>query len=403
MRPAGYKGGMQLVLDAAAMLWLAAGAILGLLAGLWLGSGRDRRSAALLARLEEQRQAETEALLDGVKSAFGEITTESLRRAGDDLVRLSQAGMGAERRLQGQQLAAERAEFEARIGVVLAQLERMQGLIRELERDRGVKFGELAARLDGAGRDAAALVAQTRALAAALGNARVRGQWGERLAEDVLRACGLVEGVNYRRQVATAEGGRPDFTFLLPQDLVLHMDVKFPFENWIRAVEAADEAARARSEAAFVRDVRARVQEIAGRAYVAPAEGTLDFALLFIPNEQVMAAALDLEPGLVDEALAKGVVLASPATLYAMLAVIRRGIETFRLASAAREVVELLSGFREAWRAYQGEGERLGRALAEAQDAFDRLKGARARQLERRLDRLDRLVDGSPASTEGQA
>ena len=87
-----------------------------------------------------------------------------------------------------------------------------------------------------------------------------------------------------------------------------------------------------------------------------------------------MAAALELEPGLADEALARGVVLVSPATLYAMLAVIRRGIDSFRLASAARDVVELLNGFREAWRAYQGESERLGRALAEAQDAFDRLK-----------------------------
>lgn len=392
---------MQIVFDAAAMLWLAAGAIFGLISGIWLGSGRDRRSAALLARLEEQRQAETEALLDGVKAAFGEMTSESLRRASDDLVRLSQAGMGAERRLQGQQLAAERAEFEARINVVLTQLERMQGLIRELERDRGLKFGELAARLDDAGKDAAALVMQTRALAAALGNARVRGQWGERLAEDVLRACGLVEGVNYRRQAATPGGGRPDFTFLLPHDLVLHMDVKFPFENWIRAVEAADDAGRVRAEAAFVRDVRGRIAEIAGRTYVAPAEGTLDFALLFIPNEQVMAAALELEPALVDEALVKGVVLASPATLYAILSVIRRGVDSFRLANAARDVVDLLNGFRDAWRAYQGESERLGRALAEAQDAFDRLKGARARQLERRLDRLDRLVDGAQAEGQG--
>ena len=93
---------MQLVFDAAAMLWLAGGAIFGLIVGFWLGAGRDRRSALLLARLEEQRQAETEALLDGVKAAFGEMTAASLRRAGDDLVRLSQAGMGAERRLQGQ-------------------------------------------------------------------------------------------------------------------------------------------------------------------------------------------------------------------------------------------------------------------------------------------------------------
>src|SRR5690242_20161378 len=106
-----------MVLDTTAVLWLGAGFAAGLVLGLVLAGGRRRLARELLARQDEQRQAETEALLDGVKAAFGEMTSESLRRASDDLVRLSQAGFGAERRVQGQQLAAERAEFEARIAV----------------------------------------------------------------------------------------------------------------------------------------------------------------------------------------------------------------------------------------------------------------------------------------------
>lgn len=392
---------MPMVLDAAALIWLGLGLAAGLGLGLLLAGSRRRLLRDLAARQEQHRQAETEALLDGVKAAFGEISAASLGRAGDDLLRLAQASLGAERRLQGQQLAAERGELQARIGVVLAQLERMQGLIRELERDRSAKFGELTAQLEVAGRSAETLAAQTRSLAAALGNARVRGQWGERLAEDVLRLCGLVENVSYRRQAVTGEGGRrPDFTFLLPDGLRLHMDVKFPFENWIRRVEAEDEAGRARFGQAFIRDVRARIGEVAGRDYVAPAEGTLDFAILFVPNEQVMAAALELEPGLVDEALGKGVVLASPATLFAILAVVRRAVGAFRLAGSARELVEALAGFREAWQAYAGESERVAQALDEAVRAFERLKGLRARQLERRLAQLDRLGDG-PAGAGG--
>lgn len=383
---------------------IAVGMALGLLIGFFLAGGRRRFARELLARHEAQRQAETEALLDGVKAAFGEMTTDSLRRAADDLLRLSQASLGAERRLQGQQLAAERGEFEARIGVVLAQLERMQGLIRELERDRAGKFGELAARLDSAGREAQALVAQTRSLATALGNTRVRGQWGERMADDVLRVAGLVEGVSYRRQTTTTDGVRPDFTFLLPHGLVLHMDVKFPFENWMKLVEAVDDAGRSRAGAAFVRDVRARIAEVAGRSYVAPADGTLDFALLFVPSEPVLAAALDLEPALADDALRRNVVLASPATLFAVLAIVRRAAASYRLAEGAREVVALLAGLREAWSAYVAESERTGRALDEAVRAFGRLKGSRARQLERRMTAIDALADGTDAirdTTEG--
>jgi DNA recombination protein RmuC len=375
------------------------GMVVGLLLGLALAGGRRRLARDLLARQDAQRQAETEALLDGVKAAFGEMTAESLRRAADDLLRLSQASLGAERRLQGQQLAAERGELEARIGVVLAQLERMQGLIRELERDREGKFGELAARLDAAGRDAQALVAQTRSLATALGNTRIRGQWGERMAEDLLRLAGLVEGVSYRRQVTMTDGVRPDFTFLLPHGLVLHMDVKFPFENWMRLVEAEDEAGRSRAGAAFVRDVRARVAEVAGRAYVAPAEGTLDFALLFVPSEPVLAAALDLEPSLADDALRRNVVLASPATLFAVLAIVRRAAMSYRLGEGAREIVRLLAGLREAWSAYLAESERAARALDEAVRAFERLKGSRARQLERRMAAIEALGDGTPSAS----
>src|ERR1700754_1565095 len=91
----------------------------GVIAGLVLAGGRRRFARRLLAAHDAQRKAETEALLDGVKTAFRDVSGDSLRRASDDLVRLSQVGFGAERRLHSQQLAAERAEYEARIGVVL--------------------------------------------------------------------------------------------------------------------------------------------------------------------------------------------------------------------------------------------------------------------------------------------
>ncbi len=380
------------------LILLGAGFLIGFATRAVLGGSRRRLAQELLDRQETRRQAETEALLDGVKAAFGEISEATQRRTADDVVRLAQATLGVERRLQGQQVAAERSEFEARIGVILTQLERMQGLIRELERDRASKFGELAARLDAAGRDTKALVAQTRVLATALGNVRVRGQWGERMAEDVLRTAGLVEGVSYRRQTTLGDGGRPDFTFLLPGDLVLHMDVKFPFENWVRLVEAEDEEARTRAATAFVRDVRARIAEVAARGYIAPAEGTLDFALLFVPSEPVLGAALDIDPGLVDEALRRNVVLASPATLFAVLAIVRRTAAGLRLSAGASELGRLLAGLRDAWAAHAAETERVGRTLDDAARAVERLRLGRSRAVERRLAAIELLADGHSSS-----
>ena len=97
---------------------------------------------------------------------------------------------------------------------MIQQLERMQGLIRELERDRAAKFGQLAGELKAAGDRAQALAATTHKLAQALASPKRRGQWGERMAEDLLRLSGLVEKINYLRR--SADRGRHEAAGLHP-------------------------------------------------------------------------------------------------------------------------------------------------------------------------------------------
>src|SRR3989442_690290 len=81
----------------------------------------------------------------------------------------------------------------------------------------------------------------TRKLREALSSSKARGQGGERMAEDVLRLAGLLEGVNYRKQTTIDGAGRPDYTFLLPNGRVMHMDVKFPLDNYVRHLEAGSD------------------------------------------------------------------------------------------------------------------------------------------------------------------
>ncbi len=396
-------------LDAAALLpplLLLAGFAAGFLAGLAWRGGQRRLAAELLARADGQRQAETEALLDGVKLAFGDIALEQFRRLGEQLAQSARGTIATERRLDEARLAAERAERDARLAAVLAQLERLGGLVRELERDREAKLAALERELAAAGERARALASSTEHLARTLGQARLRGQWGERLAEDLLRAAGLVEGVSWIRQRTTESGRRPDITFLLPDGALLHLDVKFPFDNWLKAQEAEGEAERRRLEALFLRDVRAAIAEVAGRAYVDPAAGTLDLALLFVPNEPLAQALWSLDPGLLDEALGKGVVPVSPASLFAVLAVLRRAVEAFRLDAARRELAREAAGLRAARAELEAELERLGRRLEEALRAFRAVQAVRQDKLDRRLDRLlpevgappDRTPPGAPGS-----
>lgn len=346
----------------------------------WIG-----RSQQVLRELDQNRADETEALLDQVKLAFAELTRDGDKRAADELARAVQTAFTMERTLQGHRSQAERAEFEARIQNVLGQVERLGELIRRIERERAESFSSLGGRVEQAFARAEKLAETTASLRDALVHARVRGQWGERMAEDLLRAMGLVENLHWVRQRSLDDGTRPDITFLLADRRVLHMDVKFPFENWAKLVEAADEEGRSRARTAFVRDVRGRIAEVARRGWARPDKGSLPLALLFVPNEQVFAGMISAEPLLVDEAIARQVCLVGPASLFAVLALIRHASEERRLADGLTGLLDALHGLDEGWRAHLQRLDRLGRRLEETLRDWHELRGSRVPQLERLL------------------
>jgi len=287
------------------------------------------------------------------------------------------AGDGAEL------LAQHRAEIRH-------QLDRVADLVLGLSDRQVAQHGELSATLAETRRVTAGLADSTAHLREALASPKARGQWGERMADDVLRLAGFVEGINYRRQVAIAGGTIPDVTFLLPGELVLHMDVKFPLDNYLRASAATSAGERSAADAAFVRDVRNRVKELAGRGYVQPGV-TVDHVLLFIPNEAVYGAVHQLDPTLADVALRNKVVLCSPFTLFAVLGVIRQSVEAHDVSSASDEILECLAGFDHQWRRFSDQLDVVAKRLDSAQRGMEELTGPRRRQLQRELDQVDDL------------
>jgi DNA recombination protein RmuC len=245
--------------------------------------------------------------------------------------------------------------------------------------------GELHQQLLTTNQQTATLTETTGALREVLASPKARGQWGERMAEDVLRLAGLVEGVSYVKQRATRHGTIPDVTFLLPGGQVLHMDVKFPVAN----VADPDQ---------FLRDVRTRVKEVTGRGYVDPAGGTLDYVLLFVPNESLYAAIHEHDSSLIDEALRRKVVLCSPMTLFAVLAVVRRAADVAALERTSGEVLSVLGTFTQEWDRFCDALDKLGRTVDAVERAYGDLAGTRRRALERPLTRIDELrrLGGEP-------
>jgi DNA recombination protein RmuC len=233
---------------------------------------------------------------------------------------------------------------------------------------------------------------QTGMLTRVLGDSRLRGQWGERTAEDILRVAGFIEGVNFNRQrTLEASGTRPDFEFPLPRGLHLNMDVKFPLDNYARAVEATTDEQRDNLERAFLKDVRNRIKEISTRDYVDPEGGTVDYVLLFIPSESIYAFVSQLDHDLLEGALRQRVVCCSPLTLFAVLAVVRQAVDSFSLQRASDEVVSLMGRFASEWEKYCESLDTLGRRLDLTRNAYEQVVGPRKRQLEKPLERIESI------------
>ena len=287
------------------------------------------------------------------------------------------------------------------------ELARICDLVAASDRSRSQQAGELSGHLQAAAEQTAQLAETARQLREALSSSQARGQWGERMAEDVLRLAGLLEGINYRRQRALPAGGVPDFTFLLPRGMELHMDVKFPLDNYLRHLDAGSDMEAGRYRTDFLRDVRARVRELAGRSYL-EAPGSVDCVLLFIPNEQLYAFIQEHAPSIAEEALRSRVVLCSPLTLFAVLAIVRQAVDNFILEQASVEILDALGDFSRQWEAFRTQMDRVGARLEAAQREFDALAGVRRRQLDRQVDRVQhirrrRAVDAGPDAVERSA
>jgi DNA recombination protein RmuC len=350
-------------------------------------------AARAAAEREATVRAAVDAAVDTVVKVAGERLGAQAEAGARELASRSAAfeqRVGELRSRVTDELALRNAAVEAQMGDVRAELVRVAQLVGSLSRERAEQAGRVETRLAEVAATSARLADTTQSLRQALANPQARGQWGERMADDVLRAAGLVEGISYRKQSATPAGTVPDFTFLLPGGRLLHMDVKFPVDNYLRYLEAVSDRERDQFAISFVRDVRARVRELSGRVYIDPDE-TLDEVLLFIPNEAVYAFVHTHDRDLVEVALRQKVVLCSPSTLFSVLAVIRQAVEQTRLQRTSDEILACLAGFEKQWSRFAEALDKVGRSLATVNRSWDDLTGTRRRQLERQLDRVDEL------------
>jgi len=361
----------------------------------YLVSARAARASAtaaderMVAALEQQASLLAEQAAQ-MEARLGMEREHTVTAAADMAARMAGEKLGDTMTSGTRQLDLRTTAFEKRVEGLNAQLERLGDVVTKLQQDTAHQHGQLVTGIEQVASTGRALAETTGHLREALASPKARGQWGERMADDVLRLAGMVEGVTYRKQTGIEGGSIPDVTFLLPGGRVLHMDVKFPVDNYLRHLEADTETDRENAAKAFLKDVRGRVKELSTRGYI-DADSTLDEVLLFIPNESVWAFIHERDPQLIDVALGQKVVLCSPVSLFAVLAVIRQAVEQARLTRTSDEILQCLAGFGQQWTKFSDALDMVAKRFDTAQRGLEEVTGPRRRQLERQLDRIEAL------------
>lgn len=335
--------------------------------------------AQALATLQQQSHAERDAVVQ-------QLATMAKDQVGAQ-VAAGQADLAAKKEVIGTQLDQIKDEMRA-------ELDRLGKVVVGLGERSAEQFGQVDQSLRAHAEIAQHLSNTTQSLREALANSKTRGQWGERMAEDVLRLAGFVENVNYRKQTAVEGDGRgmPDFTFLMPKDHVLYMDVKFPLASYLKYLDAGTDAERQVHRDQFLRDVRLRVKELAKREYPKTSSAaTVDQVLLFLPNETLSSFILENDPSIVDDAMRQGIVLCSPVTLLAFLGLIRQAFDSFMIEQTSDQILSLLGKFNEQWGKYADSLDTVKKRFDSVQREFDNLLGTRKRAVERPLRELEAI------------
>ncbi|OGO19176.1 MAG: recombinase RmuC [Chloroflexi bacterium RBG_16_50_11] len=327
-----------------------------------------------------------------MKESFSAISLDALRKNSEEFLRLANQTLSTQTQTGVGQLEEKKKLIDQTLDGIKGELQKVENSVKEFDSKRELAFGAITTQLKNTAEQTNKLQGTTDKLQLALANTRARGQWGERIAEDILQLVGFVENFDYTKQkTQEATGTRPDFTFVLPQNLKVNMDSKFPFDNYSNYINAESNSDKDSYKQKFMSDVRKKIKEVKTRDYINPEENTVDYAIMFVPNEQVFCFLHENDANVFDDALKDKVILCSPVTLFAILCVIREAVKVFKLQKTTGDILQLLNAFNKQWTDFKKCMDKMGEQIEKAHEEFGKLKTTRSNKLEIPLRKIDAL------------